>query len=180
MWKYGYNHSPLSLLQKSVKHVRDRNIEMLLVRKASGPYWPHLLKSKVKQHWLKVDFLKWKDEDDDEADAEAGGEDKYSDVSTGFQFCNAFNFVHSFLLSMFRYVLEYISKSQIVFEKHNFLCLGLISIHFQKLEGWRKSRSLVCNELSKSAYALFLDGTGFKSILIIKKGAPMFGTLLRD
>jgi len=66
--------------EKSVKHVRDRNIEMLLVRKASGPYWPHLLKSKVKQHWLKVDFLKWKDEDDDEADAEAGGEDKYSDL----------------------------------------------------------------------------------------------------
>jgi len=68
--------------EKSIKHVRGRNIEILLVRKESGPYWPHLLKSKVKQHWLKVDFLKWKDEDDDDEDTDAagGGQDKYSDL----------------------------------------------------------------------------------------------------
>jgi prostaglandin-E synthase len=27
-------------------------------------YWPHLTKEKKKYHWLKVDFKKWKDEDD--------------------------------------------------------------------------------------------------------------------
>jgi len=65
--------------EKSRKAIRDRNIEMLLVRKESGAYWPHLLKSKVKQHWLKVDFLKWKDEDDDEEE-DGGSPDKYSDL----------------------------------------------------------------------------------------------------
>jgi len=64
-------------VEKSRKAIRDRNIEMFLVRKESGAYWPHLLKSKIKQHWLKVDFLKWKDEDDDE---EEGGDDKYNDL----------------------------------------------------------------------------------------------------
>merc|ERR1711997_482605 len=38
-----------------------------------GPYWERLLKDKTKQHWLKVDFQKWKDEDD--SDEEAGGGD---------------------------------------------------------------------------------------------------------
>jgi len=64
--------------EKSRKFIRDRNIEILLVRKESGPYWPHLLQSKTKQHWLKVDFSKWKDEDDDEE--EEGGGDKYNDL----------------------------------------------------------------------------------------------------
>jgi len=55
--------------EKSRKFIRDRNIELILDRKEKGPYWPHLLSSKVKQHWLKVDFSKWRDEDeDDEAD----------------------------------------------------------------------------------------------------------------
>ena len=30
----------------------------------SGPYWTRLLEDKTKQHWLKVDFTKWKDEED--------------------------------------------------------------------------------------------------------------------
>lgn len=30
----------------------------------AGPYWERLLKEKTKQHWLKIDFNKWKDEDD--------------------------------------------------------------------------------------------------------------------
>ncbi|XP_076035755.1 cytosolic prostaglandin E synthase isoform X2 [Oratosquilla oratoria] len=56
--------------EKSKYCVRDRNVEMILVKKEEGPYWPHLLKQKVKQHWLKVDFSKWKDEDD--SDDEGG------------------------------------------------------------------------------------------------------------
>ncbi|CAG0913370.1 unnamed protein product [Notodromas monacha] len=44
---------------------RDRNIEMVLKKKeGSDKFWPHLLKEKKKFHWLKVDFNKWKDEDD--------------------------------------------------------------------------------------------------------------------
>uniref|UniRef100_A0A2P2HW88 Prostaglandin E synthase 3-like n=1 Tax=Hirondellea gigas TaxID=1518452 RepID=A0A2P2HW88_9CRUS len=50
----------------SRKFVRDRNIELFLIKKEIGPFWPHLLKQKLKQHWLKVDFSKWKDEDDEE------------------------------------------------------------------------------------------------------------------
>lgn len=55
--------------QKSVKCIRDRNIELVLKKKEEdGPYWPHLMKDKKKYHWLKVDFNKWKDEDDSEDD----------------------------------------------------------------------------------------------------------------
>ena len=58
-------------LQKSKYAVRDRMIEFALHRKEEGPYWERLLKDKTKQHWLKVDFAKWKDED--ESDDENGG-----------------------------------------------------------------------------------------------------------
>ncbi|MCL4119879.1 UNVERIFIED_CONTAM: hypothetical protein GTU68_055178 [Idotea baltica] len=50
--------------EKSRYFVRDRIIELILVKKEEGPYWPQLLKEKVKMHWLKVDFTKWKDEND--------------------------------------------------------------------------------------------------------------------
>ncbi|XP_075213396.1 cytosolic prostaglandin E synthase isoform X2 [Lycorma delicatula] len=52
--------------EKSAKFVRDRNIELFLKKKEEGPYWPQLTKEKTKFHWLKVDFDKWKDEDDSE------------------------------------------------------------------------------------------------------------------
>ena len=61
---------PISL-QKSKFAVRDRVIEFALEKKDSGPYWKRLVKEEQKQHWLKVDFNKWKDED--ESDDEAGG-----------------------------------------------------------------------------------------------------------
>ena len=51
--------------------MRDRVIEFALEKKEVGPYWPRLCKDKTKQHWLKIDFNKWKDED--ESDDEAGG-----------------------------------------------------------------------------------------------------------
>ena len=53
--------------------VRPRCIEFALEKAEEGPYWERLLKEKTKQHWLKVDFQKWKDEDD--SDEEAGGGD---------------------------------------------------------------------------------------------------------
>ena len=52
------------IFQESRHFVRDRNIEFILVKKEEGPFWPQLMKHKVKYHWLKVDFTRWKDEDD--------------------------------------------------------------------------------------------------------------------
>ena len=59
--------------EKTKYQVRDRCIEFALEKVEEGPYWERLLEEKTKQHWLKVDFGKWKDEDD--SDAEAGGGD---------------------------------------------------------------------------------------------------------
>jgi prostaglandin-E synthase len=62
-------------LQKSKFAVRDRVIEFALEKKESGPFWQRLVKEKTKQHWLKIDFNKWKDEDesDEEGAGGAGG-----------------------------------------------------------------------------------------------------------
>merc|ERR1711893_360604 len=60
--------------EESKYTVFPRNIPMLIVKKEEGPYWPRLLKDTTKQHWLKTDFAKWRNEDD--SDTEAGGEDQ--------------------------------------------------------------------------------------------------------
>merc|ERR1711935_74388 len=56
--------------------VRPRCIEFALEKKEEGPYWERLLADKTKQHWLRVDFSKWKEEDDsdNEGAGGAGGE----------------------------------------------------------------------------------------------------------
>ena len=60
---------------KSKFAVKERVIEFALEKKESGPYWERLLKDKTKQHWLRIDFNKWVDEDasDDEEGAPGGG-----------------------------------------------------------------------------------------------------------
>ncbi|OTF80754.1 prostaglandin E synthase 3-like protein, partial [Euroglyphus maynei] len=50
---------------------RDRGAEFVLIKNDTGSYWKRLLKEDKKYHWLKVDFNRWKDED--ESDDEAGG-----------------------------------------------------------------------------------------------------------
>ena len=52
--------------------VKPRCIEFALEKAEDGPYWDRLLEDKTKQHWLKVDFGKWKDEDDSDNEG-AGG-----------------------------------------------------------------------------------------------------------
>merc|ERR1719461_1406581 len=52
--------------------VRDRSIQFAIEKAEEGPYWERLLADKTKQHWLKVDFGKWKDEDDSDAEGEGG------------------------------------------------------------------------------------------------------------
>jgi prostaglandin-E synthase len=43
-----------------------RNYAFVIQKAASGPYWPRLLKDTAKQRWLKTDFAKWRDEDEEE------------------------------------------------------------------------------------------------------------------
>jgi cytosolic prostaglandin-E synthase len=47
----------------------------MLIKANDGPYWKRLLKDEQKYHWLKVDFNKWKDEDDSDNEDVAGGGD---------------------------------------------------------------------------------------------------------
>ncbi|VVC87445.1 uncharacterized protein CG16817 [Leptidea sinapis] len=54
---------------------KGRCIEMLLRKeKEDAPYWPSLTKDKKKPHYLKIDFNKWKDEDDENEEG-GGGEE---------------------------------------------------------------------------------------------------------
>lgn len=58
--------------EESKYMVRGRGAEVVLMKAdADGPYWKRFLKEDKKQHWLKVDFEKWQDED--ESDDEPGG-----------------------------------------------------------------------------------------------------------
>merc|ERR1712130_522228 len=59
--------------EKSKYAVRPREVSFVLEKTEEGPYWDRLLATKVKQHWLKIDFKNWKDEDDDETDGGLGG-----------------------------------------------------------------------------------------------------------
>ena len=71
--------------QKSKFAVKQRVIEFALEKKESGPYWKRLVKDEKKQHWLKIDFNKWKDED--ESDDEAGGGQDLEEVRNRELFC---------------------------------------------------------------------------------------------
>uniref|UniRef100_A0A8D8XRM6 Protein wos2 n=1 Tax=Cacopsylla melanoneura TaxID=428564 RepID=A0A8D8XRM6_9HEMI len=53
--------------EKSTKTVSDRQIELVLKKQEDDTaFWPYLTKEKQKNHWLKVDFNKWVDEDEDD------------------------------------------------------------------------------------------------------------------
>jgi prostaglandin-E synthase len=45
-----------------------QNYTFVIQKKEDAPYWPRLLKEAGKKHWLKTDFGKWKDEDDEDED----------------------------------------------------------------------------------------------------------------
>lgn len=59
-------------VDESKHSVGARGTEFVLI-KQEPDWWPRLLKDSAKQHWLKVDFPKWKDEDDSEDENGAGG-----------------------------------------------------------------------------------------------------------
>ena len=50
-------------------------------KKEEGPYWPFLFKDKKKAHWLKIDFNRWRDEDDSEPEGEENEEQNLDEVS---------------------------------------------------------------------------------------------------
>jgi hypothetical protein len=52
-------------------YVRPRSVEIVLEKAEEGPYWERLLADKSKQHWLKVDFKRWRDENDDSSSDES-------------------------------------------------------------------------------------------------------------
>merc|ERR1711892_9143 len=58
--------------QTTKYNVKQRCIEFGLEKAEEGPFWERLLADKTKQHWLKIDFTKWRDEDD--SDTEGGAE----------------------------------------------------------------------------------------------------------
>ncbi|EEB08622.1 hypothetical protein SJAG_03784 [Schizosaccharomyces japonicus yFS275] len=57
--------------EKSKYHVTGRCIYFVLYKKdAAAEFWPRLTKEKARLHWLKTDFDRWVDEDEQEEVAE--------------------------------------------------------------------------------------------------------------
>lgn len=65
---------------KTVQHLRGRTLELILTKKEMGPFWPRLTKEKMKVHWLKSDFNKWKDENDSDDEVSMGGNTNLEDM----------------------------------------------------------------------------------------------------
>ncbi|XP_048756972.1 uncharacterized protein LOC125667491 isoform X1 [Ostrea edulis] len=55
--------------------VLPRNVPFVIKKKEEGHFWPRLIKDKVKVHWIRTDFNKWKDEDDSDYEDESGDMD---------------------------------------------------------------------------------------------------------
>ncbi|KAJ8029162.1 Very-long-chain (3R)-3-hydroxyacyl-CoA dehydratase 3 [Holothuria leucospilota] len=63
-------------IEKSAYRISDRHIEFNLYKAYEGTWWQRLTKHKVKLSWLRIDFDRWRNEDDspseEEEDAEPG------------------------------------------------------------------------------------------------------------
>ena len=68
--------------EKTKYVVRPRDVQFALEKADDDGYWDRLLADKTKQHWLKIDFAKWKDEDDSDNEGGEGG------GAGGGQVCN--------------------------------------------------------------------------------------------
>jgi len=62
-------------VDKTKYAVKPRQIDFVFEKVEEGPYWDRLLKDKTKQHWLRIDFKNWKDEDDEEEGGQPQGQD---------------------------------------------------------------------------------------------------------
>lgn len=54
---------------------KGRCIEMVLHKEKDAPFWPSLTKDNKKPHYLKIDFNKWRDEDEDDEEKGTGDVD---------------------------------------------------------------------------------------------------------
>jgi len=62
----------------------DADIQLCLTRAEEGHYWPRLIETKTKCHFLKTDFNKWKDEDEtDDEDESANWENMMNNMNIG-------------------------------------------------------------------------------------------------
>ena len=62
-------------MQKSTKSLTSRSLVLKLRKVEKGlEYWPRLSKEKIKTNWLKTDFAKWVDEDEQDGAVEAEDE----------------------------------------------------------------------------------------------------------
>lgn len=77
-------YQPINV-DESKYDVRARGAEFIIVKQEAN-WWPRLLKDSAKQHWLRVDFAKWKDEDDSEDDMGPGmgGQPDFGDLMQQF------------------------------------------------------------------------------------------------
>jgi len=64
---------------ESKQAINANKLFFTVARKEAGEYWPRLQKLKTKEHWLKIDFAKWKDEDD------SGDDEKPDDYGQGME-----------------------------------------------------------------------------------------------
>merc|ERR1719382_997762 len=74
-------HHPICV-SKSRYAVRPRVVEFRLQKSEEKVWWPRLLATKERQHWLRIDFQNWKDEDDQEDDKDPFEEEKYQPMTT--------------------------------------------------------------------------------------------------
>jgi hypothetical protein len=69
-------HVVLMFLQESVKHLTSRALVFNLRKKdLEHEYWPRLTKDKLKSPYIKTDFSKWVDEDEQEGTASTDVDD---------------------------------------------------------------------------------------------------------
>ncbi|GIY82172.1 protein wos2 [Caerostris extrusa] len=61
-------------VETSKYSVKDRAIDFIIMKAEGGSYWNRLLKDNKKYHWLRIDFAKWKDEDDSDIDLNDGSD----------------------------------------------------------------------------------------------------------
>jgi len=82
VWETSIEFNKSIIPEDSTSKNMGREFLFELKKKDPGPFWPRLIKSSQKQQNIKVDFNRWKDEDDesdDEGMPGMGG--KYDDAS---------------------------------------------------------------------------------------------------
>jgi len=63
----------------------DRGVDFILKKAEEGPFWNRLLKDDKKYHWLKIDFNRWRDEDDSDVEMDEEEFDSMMKKMSGLQ-----------------------------------------------------------------------------------------------